>query len=72
MGEVSFITLISLSRPGTIGQNEVEEITFTIFTVVLKADELINRPRLEPLLKYFGFSLKLKQGSAFWFWENYL
>ncbi len=43
------VMLIFLSRPGTIGQDEVETITCTILVVVFKAHELINRPRLEPL-----------------------
>ncbi len=30
---------ISLSRPGTIGKDEVEQITCTIFKVVFKAKE---------------------------------
>ena len=57
-------TLISLSRPVSIGQDKVEPTTFTIFSAVFKANKLINRLRLEPLLKDLGFSLKLKQGSA--------
>jgi hypothetical protein len=61
---IVFATPTFHSRSGTIGQNEVEAPTCTIFTVVLKANELINRPRFEPLLKDLGFSLKFKQGSA--------
>jgi hypothetical protein len=41
---------ISLSRPGTIGQDEVVCTTKTIFIIVFKAHELTNRPRLEPRL----------------------
>jgi hypothetical protein len=66
------LTFISLCRPGTIGQDEVEESFFTGFLVVFKAHELINRPRLEPLLKDRGFIEKLKQGSAFWILANNL
>ncbi len=65
-------TLFSLSRPGTIGQDEVESITCTTFLVVLKANELTNRPCLEPLFKERGFIEKLKQGSAVWIWANNL
>ncbi len=54
----------SLSRPGTIRQDEVEHITCTILFVVFKANELINRPRLEPLFKERGFIKKLKQSSS--------
>jgi hypothetical protein len=64
MGEACWIILISLSRSGTIGQDEVEATTFTIFQVVFKASELINSPRLEPLFKDLGFTLKFKPGSA--------
>ena len=42
MSEVSWLILISLSRSGTIGQDEVEEFTCTIFPVVFKADEGIK------------------------------
>ena len=63
---VSWFILISLFRPGTIGQDEVEETIFAIFLVVFKANELINRPRLEPLVEERGFIKKLKQGSAVW------
>ncbi len=62
---IVFAALISLSRSSTIGQDEVEEITFTILLVVFEANELINRPRLEPLLKDRGLIAKLKQGTAF-------
>ena len=61
-GVLRVILLISLSRSGTIGQDEVEDPTFTVFPVFYKANECINHPRLEPLLKDRGFSLKLKQG----------
>ncbi len=46
---VCFI-LISLSRSGTIGQDEVEAPTFTIFIVVFKANELINFSQLNPIV----------------------
>ncbi len=69
---VVFVILFSLSRPGTIGQDEVEVMNVTILTFVFKADELINRPRLEPLFKERGFIEKSKQGSAFWVWANNL
>ncbi len=64
MGVVSWKPCIYLCRPGTIGQDEVKAIAFTIFFVVFKADELNNRSRLEPLFKERGFIKKLKQGSA--------
>ncbi len=64
MSKVSWSILISLSRPSTIGQDEVECSSITIFLVVFKANELINCPRLVPLVKDIGFSLKLKQGRA--------
>ena len=64
MSIVSWTSLISLSRSGTIGQDEVECITITIFFVALKANEFINRPHLEPLLKDRCFSWKLKQGTT--------
>ena len=72
MGILSWIPLISLSRSGTIGQDEVEVDTLTIFSAVIKANELTNRPRLEPVLKDRYFSLKLKQGNASWVWANNL
>ena len=65
-------TLISLSRSGTIGQDEVEESTYTILPVVFKANELNNCPQLEPLLKDLGFIGKFKPDSAFWVWANNL
>ncbi len=66
-------TLISLSRPVTIGQDEVETITCaTRFSAVLKASELNNRPRLEPLFKERGFIEKFKQGSSVWISANNL
>ncbi len=46
--------------------------TFTIFARVFKANECMEGPRLEPLLKDLGFSLKYKQGSAFWVYANNL
>ncbi len=64
-------TLISLSRSDTIGQDEVQVNTCTKF-VAFKASELINRPRLEPLVENRGFSLKLKQGTVSWVWANNL
>ena len=39
---VSWMILISLNRPGTIGQDEVEIWTSTIFVVVFKASELVK------------------------------
>ena len=72
MSVLSWPLLISLSRPGTIGQDEVEIPTCTSLLAVFKADELTNRPRLEPLLKDRGFSLKFKPGSASWVWANNL
>jgi hypothetical protein len=47
-------------------------ITFTIFKAVFKANELINYPRFEPLLKERDFIEKLKQSSALWVWANNL
>ena len=70
MGMVSWIIFISLSRPVTIGQDEVEPTAFTILFVVFKANELIYCLRLKPLLKDLGFSLKLKQRSTVWIWAN--
>ncbi len=69
---VIVLIMISMSRSGTIGQDEVEVIIITIFTVVFKANELTNRPCLEPLLKERGFIEKLKQGRALWFSANNL
>ena len=69
---IVFAALISLSRSSTIGQDEVEEITFTILLVVFEANELINRPRLEPLLKDRGFIGKFKLDSAISEWANNL
>ncbi len=69
---LSFMTIISLSRSGTIGQDEVEGITFTFFISVFEANDWINRPRLEPLVEDCDFIGKLKQGSAFWEWVNNL
>jgi hypothetical protein len=64
--------LISLSRPGTIGQDEVEEHTSTILPAVFKANELIDCSRLEPLVEDCGFGLKFKPDSAFSIWANNL
>ncbi len=36
---IVFVVPISLSRSGTIGQDEVEELTFTISTVVFKTNK---------------------------------
>jgi hypothetical protein len=63
--------IIATSRLGTIGQDKVEATTCTIF-VVFKANELIYCSRLEPLLKDFDFSWKLKEGSAFFIEANNL
>ena len=64
--------LFTLSRPGTIGQDEVEVIAITIFSAVFKANELNNLPRLEPLVEERGFIETLKQDSAAWAWANNL
>ena len=42
MSEVSWENGISLSKSGTIGQDEVESSTFTIFMIVFKADECMK------------------------------
>ncbi len=67
---IVFLTLNSLRRSGTIGQDEVEVRACTIFNVVFKANELTNRSRLEPLLKDRGFIGKFKPGSAISEWAN--
>ncbi len=64
--------LISLSRSGPIGQDEVELHTCTTIPSVFKANELTNRPRLEPLFEDRGFSLKLKPASSVCYWTNNL
>jgi hypothetical protein len=69
---IVFAVPISLSRPGTIGQNEVEITICAIFSVVIKANELYNRPRLEPLVEDCGFGLKFKPDSALWVYANNL
>jgi hypothetical protein len=69
---VVLIPPISLSRSDTIGQDEVEEIFCTIFSVVFKANECMEDPRLEPLLEERGFIEKLKQSSAISLWANNL
>ncbi len=69
---LSWILLISLSRSGTIGQDKVEVNTCTIFTVIFRANELINYSRLEPLLKDRCFIWKLQQGINVFAWANNL
>ncbi len=59
------VILMVLSSSGTIGKYEIEVITFTIFYSAFKANELTNRPRLEPLLKDRGFIWKFKPNTVF-------
>ncbi len=69
---LSWLIFIKLSRSGTIGQNKVEYILIpysfgvvtTILLAVSKANQGMEGPRLEPLLKDRGFIFKLKQGSV--------
>ena len=64
--------LISLSRLGTIGQDEVEPHATTILFAVFEANELTNCLRLEPLVEDRGFIGKFKPDSASWIWANNL
>ncbi len=64
MSIVSWIILIYLLDPDTIGQDDVPPSNLTIFFVVLKASKLINSLMFVPLPKERGFISKLKQGSA--------
>jgi hypothetical protein len=59
---VSWIILISLSRSGTIGQDEVVEDTPTLFSVVFNANESMNH---STPLTYHSCRGKLKMLGAF-------
>ena len=56
---VSWMTLLSLSRSGTIGQDEVEVTFITIFSAVFKANEGVNLSASN-LLVDLSLSWKLK------------
>ncbi len=64
IGVVSWITLIYLSRSGTIGQDEVKTITCTIFKVVFKANEGVKDSTLN---HFINLSLTWKEKLFFAF-----
>ena len=63
MSILSWIRMISLSRSGTIGQDEVERTTITISLVVLKANECMKH---SAPLKHHSCRGKHKILGAFW------
>ncbi len=56
---LSWPILVSHGRSGTIGQDEVETTTFTIFFVILKANEGVNLSVYNTIID-LSFSLKNK------------
>ena len=68
---VSWKILVSLSRLGTIGQDEVEVPTFTILPVVLKANQGMNLSTCNHII-HLSMSWKEKHFFAATFAAYYL
>ncbi len=65
------LPLISLRRPISIGQNEVETISYAVFIVVFKASKVIRHSSSMHLID-LSLGWKLKLFSAPKIWQNYL